>query len=170
VSNIDLVNAFIAPAQWIWEKEIGIALDMKNARAVGNTTTTEDVTAVIAFKGDVKGSVLYGFSLNTARTMIDCIMGEEVQNWDDVAGSALAELAQMITTRATAELAAARYKCQFSVPMVVEAIGQPLNVGVDQIQVSFVSQIGPLNVRFALDDATVVKDNDLLDWLRMRYK
>ena len=23
MSNIELVNAFIAPAQWIWEKEIG---------------------------------------------------------------------------------------------------------------------------------------------------
>ena len=170
MSNIDLINAFIAPAQWIWEKELGISLDMKNARAVGNTTTTEDVTAVIAFKGDVEGSVLYGFSRNTARTMIDCIMDEEIENWDDVAGSALGELAQMITTHANAGLAAANYKCRFSVPMIIESIGQPLNVTVDQIQVSFVSDIGPLNVRFALDDATVVKDNDLLDWLRMRYK
>lgn len=170
MSNIDLVNAFIAPAQWIWEKEIGISLDMKNARAVGNTTTTEDVTAVIAFKGDVEGSVLYGFSRNTARTMIDCMMDEEIQNWDDVAGSALGEMAQMITTHATSELALANYKCQFSVPMIIETIGQPLNVNSDQIQVSFVSEIGPLNIRFALNDTTVVKDDDLLDWLRMRYK
>ena len=107
MSNIDLVNAFIAPAQWIWEKEIGISRDMKNARAVGNTTTTEDVTAVIAFKGDVEGSVLYGFSRNTARTMIDCMMDEEIQNWDDVAGSDLGEMAQINTTHATPGLALA---------------------------------------------------------------
>lgn len=170
MSNIDLVNAFIAPAQWIWEKEIGISLDMKNARAVGNTTTTEDVTAVIAFKGDVEGSVLYGFSLATARTMIDCIMDEEIQNWDDVAGSALGELAQMITSHATSALSAANYKCRFSVPMIIDRVGAPLNVVTDQIQVSFVSEIGPLNVRFAIEDATVAKDDDLLDWLRMLYK
>ena len=65
-SKKELVNAFIAPAKQIWEKELGRTLDMMGAETVSYKFTTEDITAVIAFQGQVEGTVLYGFSKVTA--------------------------------------------------------------------------------------------------------
>lgn len=171
-----LMRAFVTPAQKIWEDEIGTSLEISDVKPISSNVTTEEITAVISFKGDVEGSVLYGFSQKTARTMIDFMMGEETQDWDSFAGSALGELAQLISTHATSGLAAINYNCRFSVPIIVDEPGQRLNVIKAQTQISLKSEIGPLIIRFAVKEAaapvvpTEPKDDDMLDWLRMQYK
>ena len=125
------------------------------------TFTTEDITAVISFQGQVTGTVLYGFSKITARTIVSAMLGQEVPDLDEVANSALSELAMMMTVRATAE--------QFSTPVVVDVPGTVLNISSSQMRMSFASDLGLLSIRIALAD-NLHDDEDSLDWLWQRWR
>ena len=113
--------------------------------------------------------MLYGFSRITARTIVSTMLGQEVPDLDDVANSALSELAMMMTVRATAELSAAGYECQFSVPVVVDVPGTILNISSSQMKMGFSSDLGLLNIRIALAD-NAHDDEDSLDWLWSRWR
>ena len=87
---------------------------------------------------------------------------------DEVANSALSELAMMMTVRATAELSAAGYVCQFSAPVVVDVPGTVLNISNSQMRMNFSSDLGLLSIRIALADNSH-DDEDSLDWLWQRW-
>ena len=165
----EIVSAFVEPAQSVWEKELGHTLKAQAVENAAQTFTTEDITAVISFQGQVTGTVLYGFSRITARTIVSTMLGQEVPDLDDVANSALSELAMMMTVRATAELSAAGYECQFSVPVVVDVPGTILNISSSQMKMGFSSDLGLLNIRIALAD-NAHDDEDSLDWLWSRWR
>lgn len=175
----ELVNAFIDPAKQIWEKELGTSLKLKSANSVSLNSITDDVTAVIAVKGQVKGAVLYGFSRKTARRIVATMLGQKVKDLDDVAESAISELANMITIHATAHLANSGYSCEFKPPIIVDTPGTPIKMGESQVKVAFASEIGELNVVIALvgevgeqvaATANPGTGQDALGWLWQRWQ
>ena len=62
--------------------------------------TTDDITAVIGVSGALEGNVLYGFHKDTARSVVSKMMESEVTEFDEMALSALGEIANMITGNA----------------------------------------------------------------------
>ena len=55
----EIVSAFVEPAQSVWKKELGHGLKAQSVETAAQTFTTEDITAVISFQGQVTGTVLY---------------------------------------------------------------------------------------------------------------
>ncbi|MCH7745973.1 MAG: chemotaxis protein CheX [Chloroflexi bacterium] len=57
----------------------------------------------------IEGNVLYGFDIETAKAIAGTMMGEELDELDEIALSALGELANMISGNAATERAAAGF-------------------------------------------------------------
>jgi chemotaxis protein CheX len=162
-----IINAFVAPAKRIWEMELGHALDLKKADPVTSSITTDDVSVYITVNGDAPGIVIYGFSIGTARKVVGKMMGEEVKRLDDVANSALAELANMITVHASAELSASGIACTFNAPLILQPAGVPIKYMANpHVRASFGSDLGSLNIHIGL--ASTSRDEDV-DWLMQRW-
>ena len=119
----EYVNPFLAPAKLVWEKELNCDLDLEEFAAVSDEFTTDDVTVVIRVKGLVEGNVLYGFDIETAKAIAGTMMGEDIDELDEIALSALGELANMISGNAATELAAAGFFCQISPPLLLWPAG-----------------------------------------------
>ena len=159
----EYVNPFLTPAKRVWEKELGCELDLEEYEADLSAVTVEDITAVIRIQGLLDGYVLYGFDEETALAVVSEMMGEDVEEIDNIGYSALGELANMISGNATTELAVAGYHCQISPPMIFKSPGVRFAQSkVQQILVVFDSDIGPLHVRVSLVEKP---DADGLDWL-----
>ena len=96
-------------------------------------------------------------------------MGEELDELDEIALSALGELANMISGNAATELAAAGFFCQISPPLLLWPAGCRFTDKLTtQILVVLDSDLGPLHVRIDLAERP---DEDGLDWLwQRRYK
>ena len=151
----EYVNAFLAPAKLVWEKELGCALDLVGAEAVSNQFTTDQITAVIGVSGRLEGNVLYGFSDGTALAVASQMIGEPVTELDDMGLSALGEIANMITGNAATQLAAAGYTCDISPPVIIEPAGSRFTTpGSKQILVTFGSKLGNLSVRLSLNESS----------------
>ena len=89
----EYVNAFLAPAKLVWEKELNTPLNLVKAEAVSHQYTTEDITAIIGVSGSLRGNVLYGFANGSAFSVAGAMIGEPVTELDDMSLSALGEIA-----------------------------------------------------------------------------
>ena len=147
------MNAFLAPAKLVWEKELNSPLNLVTAEAASNSYTTEDITAVIGVVGSLQGNVLYGFEGKTALSVASQMMGEPVEVLDEIGLSALGEIANMITGNAATHLSVAGYECDISTPVIIESSGTRVTTpACPQILVKFDSNLGPLSIRLSLSE------------------
>jgi len=152
----DYVNAFLAPAKLVWEKELNHTLDFIGAEAVSHRFTTEDITAVVGVSGQLEGNVLYGFSQGTGLAIVGCMMGDPVLEFDEIALSALGEIANMITGNAATQLAALGYMCDISPPVIIESVGNAMTtLRGTQIMAKFASDLGNLDIRVSLNERAI---------------
>ncbi|MCH9038702.1 MAG: chemotaxis protein CheX [Chloroflexi bacterium] len=151
----EYVNAFLAPAKMVWEKELQTSLDFVGARAVDHQFTTDDLTAILGVSGQLEGNVLYGFGGGTALAVASAMIGEKVTVIDDLSMSALGELANMITGNAATQLSAKGYVCDISPPLIIEPSGSRIStLRGTQIMAQFKSQYGDLCIRICLNENT----------------
>ena len=152
----EYINPFLVPAKTVWERELGHCLELDKAESASNQFTTEDITAVIGVSGSLEGNVLYGFSVATARAVATVMLGEPVETFDQLALSALGEIANIITGNAATRLAQAGYNCQISPPVIIEPMGTRFTTtGGPQILVAFTSLLGPFSVRISLQETRI---------------
>ena len=151
------VNSFLVPAKLVWKKELGQDLTVESAEVVAHQFTTEDLTAIIGVSGRLEGNVLYGFTEESALNVVSQMIGEEqVDLRNDLALSALGEIANMITGNAATHLAQAGFPCQISPPVIVEPRGSRFTImGSTQILVSFTSPLASLSVRISLRETSI---------------
>lgn len=149
----EYVDAFLNPAKLVWEKELAINLELVDAEPVADEYTVEEITAVIGVSGSLQGHVLYGFGSDYAQAIAGQMMGEPVDEIDDVCLSVLGELANMVTGNAVTELASAGYSCEISPPVIIESAGTKLSLlGNQQVLVRFSSPDGDLKIRISLTE------------------
>ena len=149
----EYINAFLAPAKMVWEKELGTPLDFVGAQAVTHQYTTEDLTAILGVSGQLEGNVLYGFAGGTGLAVASAMVGELVTELDDMSMSALGELCNMITGNAATQLSAKGYVCDISPPLIIEPSGSRISTlhGM-QIMTTFKSEFGELYIRICLNE------------------
>jgi len=79
----DYVNSFLAPAKMVWDKELGATLEVVGAEVTSNQFTTDDLTVIIGVSGRLEGNVLYGFSEDSAQSIVGVMLGEPVDTIND---------------------------------------------------------------------------------------
>ena len=154
--NEEYVNAFLTPAMLVWGMELDVALSFTGAKAVASQYETDRLTAAIGINGDLKGNVLYEMSEETALLVAGRMMGESLTRLDEMAMSALGELAIMITRNAAIELSSYDFRCDITPPVIIK----PTNAMVftpdsPQILADFSSEFGQLSVRICLTESLV---------------
>jgi len=148
----EFVNAFLEPAISVWGKELGVELTFGEAEAVTGVFTTEDLTAIIGVTGKLKGNVFYELSNGTAKTVAEAMCGMEFETMDEMALSAIGEMANMITGNATTALAATNFVCDISPPVLLPR-GASVTVSNPQIRAHFTSSLGDMSIRVGLSEA-----------------
>jgi len=149
----EYVNPFLAPAKLVWERELGLPLELSSVSAVAHKFTTEDITAVIGVSGELVGNILYGFPKSTARGIIDIMVGDDSDVGSELALSALGELANMITGNAATVLSSSGFSCMIAPPVLIQSSGTEIStLGRPQLLVVFGSEAGDLNIRVSLSE------------------
>jgi chemotaxis protein CheX len=81
---------------------------------------TLDVTAIVGLVGDIKGNVAYSLSQETAKKIIATMMpGRPVTDFDVLARSAIGELSNMVTGRASILLSNMGVNIDISPPSII---------------------------------------------------
>lgn len=129
--NIDLINPFVLSSFSVLRSLLNDTPAKGELSVRPGCSTTHPVSVLCGVTGDVRGQVIFGMSLLTADRVAGAMLGASIMTFDDLAASAIAELANMISGNALILLSEQGYHCDISPPAIVR--GSELAISTFQI-------------------------------------
>jgi len=158
------MNPFIEAANEVLLAEAEVATNRGNLTLHKSAFTSNAITVLISLVGQVQGVVLYGLSIPTGVELVSRMMGQEFDEFDDLAQSGIAELGNVITGRATIKLSQAGYTANISPPTLILGEGVKIStLDFSRIVVPLNTKIGDVAVHLALRESKVgAEDTDYI--------
>ncbi len=148
----EYVNPFISNAIDVFYQLAGVELKKSDLKLKTDPTPGNDVSIIVGVAGFIEGQVVYSLKQHTAERIAQAMITDEKKQGDDMLlKSAIAELANIITGRATIALSGQNKTLSITPPVVV--IGNDYNIDLvklNTIAAYFSSRFGTLEVNIAL--------------------
>ncbi len=149
--EVAFVEPFVRAAFAVLSKVVDAApergqLSLRN----GNSFTSQELTTVLGVNGMIEGVALYGMSNVTAMKIATHMLGQELEEIDEMASSALTELGNMITGNATTHLEKGGFQCDITPPSLVQGTGVQITTLCPALVVPVSTQYGKVEINVAL--------------------
>lgn len=148
----EYVNPFISNAIEVFEQLAGVELTKSDMKLKSDPTPDNDISIIVGVAGFIEGQVIYSFKEHTAERIAQCMIADEKKRGDtEMLRSAIAELANIITGRATINLSGQNKMLSITPPTII--IGRDYNIQfikIHTIAVYFSSRFGTIEINIAL--------------------
>ncbi|MEE9278484.1 MAG: chemotaxis protein CheX [Dehalococcoidia bacterium] len=152
--KVDMVNPFVAAAREVIKAELDSDAERGKVSLHLSDKTADEVTALVAVTGKVRGIVLYTMSTKTACAMVSQMVGQECDRLDDLGQSAIAELANMITGKAGVLLEEVNLPSEIAPPALIMGKDSTVStVDMSRLVVPLHTAYGDLSIHLALEAA-----------------
>jgi len=95
-------------------------VEKKGMRLKGRFIESPGVMIIVGIIGDIRGNVIYGLSLNDAKKIASTMMmGMPVDNFDELAQSAISELTNMLTANVATNFSNDNININISTPTLI---------------------------------------------------
>ena len=149
--KIELLNPFIVSAADVLQMEVGTQVTRGQVSLKKGLFVSNDVTVLISLVGQVQGTVLYHMSYDTAKGLVSAILGQTFEQFDELAQSGIAELANVITGLSSTKLSSTGYASIISVPMLIIGKGSRIStLNIERICVPLLTDVGEIGLDLAL--------------------
>ena len=151
--DVKFLSPFVGAAKEVVQAEAGTEIQRDKLSLHQSSLTTSEISVLISLIGEVEGVVLYSLSIPTALGIVSRVIGQEFEEFDELAQSGIAELGNVITGRATMMLSQAGIESDISPPTVI--IGKDVQVStVDftRIAVPLKTDLGDITVHLSLQE------------------
>jgi chemotaxis protein CheX len=149
--NVKFVNPFVMAASEVLRSEIQIDVRRGELKLQRSSLTGNEVTALLTLVGQVEGVVMYGMSMEMALAFVSKMLGQPVEELNELAQSGIGELGNVITGRASMLLAAEGFSATISVPtLIVGANVQISTLDFQRLVVPLITPYGTLEIHLAL--------------------
>lgn len=141
--NAEIINPFVAAAFTFFEKEYKTKITQGSLSPVQSPFPGKDVNVVIGLSGSLRGQVIFCLSLETARQIASLMLygyGMPVDDFDEIAKSAISEMGNIIAGNAATSLNQAGLSCIITPPSLL--LGQEISFSFKDLQILVV----PLNM------------------------
>ncbi|NMA82289.1 MAG: chemotaxis protein CheX [Epulopiscium sp.] len=116
--KVEYINSFYKATQDVFKLMLDLNPERGNLSMAEEMVSSKDANVVLGVTGDLKGSILFGFSKDMALEMVKIISGIEMDKIDGFVSSALGEIANIIGGNALTELTAHNYICDIVPPQI----------------------------------------------------
>ena len=158
--NVKFLNPFVEAADEVLRAETHITLSRGTLGLDKEPYKTNDVTVIISLVGRVEGTVFYSMDEKTALQLASKILGEGLENFDNLAQSGIAELGNVITGRASVKLSSAGYESTISPPTLLRGAGAVINtLDYARLVVPLTGDCGTITIHLALREGAVQNFN-----------
>lgn len=146
------INPFITATQEIFKTEMNISTDRNKISLQNKDLTTEDFTIIISITGDIEGVVIFGLATETSDSFISAMLNESAEQLEQkIKISAMAEMGNVISGRASAILHQSGFICDITPPTVI--FGKQVKIStlsIQRIKIDFITNLGPFQISVAL--------------------
>lgn len=149
----EVINPFLIAAKEILEMEAGLSGVRGEISLASSKWTTQEITVIINVVGAVKGTFLLGTSIETAKEIVNIMLGEELDSLDNMVISGIAELGNTIAGRALAKLEKIGYVADITPPMIL--YGQRASISTlkrQRIQIPLSTNVGLIELSVAVEN------------------
>lgn len=151
--RLELVNPFVEAAGRVILQECREAVSKGQIHRVRSPQTSREVSVMIAITGSVAGLVIYSMSVETARGFATRMIGEPVGELDEMAQSAIAELANMVTGQASIALERNGFPSDMSPPVLLIGRGNTIaTFNLTRLVVPLLLSFGEFTVDIAIKE------------------
>lgn len=152
-ARVELISPFVEAAARVIQQECGEKVGRGQLHRVRSPQTNNDVSALIAITGGVAGLVVYSMSTETACGFASRMIGEPVADLDDLAQSAIAELANMITGQAGIGLEKNGFPSDMSPPVLLLGKGSSIaTLNLTRLVIPLVISFGEFRIDVAIKE------------------
>jgi len=149
--NVKFLNPFVEAAFEVLQSEAGCTMTRAELRLEKEPYVSDDVTVIISLIGRVEGNVFYSMSADTALRLASRMLGENLDEFDMLAQSGIAELGNVITGKARVKLSQAGFAATISPPTLMQGQGATIStLDYPRLVVPLKGDCGPLVIHLAL--------------------
>ncbi len=149
--NVKFLNPFVSAAHEILSLEMHETIERGDLHLENSSYVTDDVTVIISLIGAVDGTVFFSMSKQAAMQLASVLMDDKFESLDKLAQSGIAELANVITGRASMKLAEAGFEANISTPSLIIGKGATIStLDYPRLVVPLKTSIGSLLIHLAL--------------------
>ncbi len=123
----ELLNPFVLAAAEVLQSELGVRTTRGQLRLHKETYVTDDITVLVSLVGEAWGVVMMGLSFDTAKAMVSKMLGDNMDEFNELAQSGISELGNVITGLAATKLGAAGFRTNISVPTLIVGKGSRIS-------------------------------------------
>ncbi len=117
--KVQYVSPFASAAVTVFEQLVGVLPERGQLAARPQMFTTQQINIVCGVTGDVEGLVIFSMSMITADRVASKMIGAPVVTFDQLAASAISELANIICGQSLMQLAGSGYTCDITPPTII---------------------------------------------------
>src|SRR5579862_1361188 len=153
--GIELVQPYLTAAKDVITRETGAEVTVGKVMLKKPPASTDEVTILIGVTGEIQGVVMIVMSSQTALNIVGHITGEKYTDLDEMAQSAVAEMANVISGRGGIGLAQFGRETTISPPAVlVGAKGGAIStLAIPIYALPLETSCGTVELQVALKDA-----------------
>lgn len=149
--RVDFINPFVGAAYDVLKAEVGAEPEKGQLSIQESDITANDITVIIGVVGDLQGMVSFGFSERTAKNLASAMLKQRVPIFDSLAESAIGELGNVITGRASQGLEKKGFSCKITPPTLIIGRGTIIStISFKRLVVPLETQYGQLEINVAL--------------------
>ena len=146
----EVVQSFVTAARDVLAQEMSGPVEPQKVKLQGGPYRTQAITVIIGLTQQVEGAVILGLSDETARAYCSHIMGEPVDELDELAQSGIAELANVIAGRAGVLLGEKGFVTAIAPPTILLGAGGVLStLSVPRLMVEVHTPCGIIDLQLA---------------------
>jgi chemotaxis protein CheX len=118
--NVEYINPFTQATFDVLSMFGTFDPKLEKPALAGEALSSEGIAVVVGIIGEVKGQVVYTYSEDTAKAIASTMMmGMPVETFDEMAKSAVSELANMISGNASTAIAAKGFAIDIAPPTLI---------------------------------------------------
>ena len=149
--RVQLVNCYVRAAADVIAKETGNPVKRGGVRLERDAFTSEEVTAIVGVSGAMGGSFYLSMSESTALNLVSAMMGQTMPEFDELAQSGIAELANVVAGAASVGLADLGYTTNITPPLLLLGANAKISsVEIHRLVVPLSTNNGSVHVHVAL--------------------
>lgn len=149
--DVKNLNPIIAATDSVFKTMLSVKPEKGNISIQEDLVTDKEVNVIIGMTGNIKGSIVYSFSKDMALKVVEAMSGMEMQEIDKFVTSAMGELGNIISGKATTGLAKQNLICDIAPPQIVTGTDINITSESDKVLiVKFNTELGEFDVGFSI--------------------
>jgi len=149
-----IVNAFIDAAKVVVGNYVPQEISIGTLAVVGKSYPSEEMSVILGIIGSMRGEVTYGMTASVAQSIVSKMMGGmEINEMDEMALSALSELANMISGNAATNMSKLGLKIDLTPPTIITGQNVKFHtLEIKALKIPLMSGVGEIIMYIALQD------------------